>query len=80
MFENYPDVVDVLQLSKMLNISRTNTYRLLKQGTIKSIRIGGQHRIPKQYVVELINKGADIHFDENNKPYNRPIELRRNTG
>ena len=41
MFENYPDVVEVDDLRKMLGgISRKLAYRLLADQEIRSVRVG----------------------------------------
>ena len=40
MFTNYPDIVNIEQMRKMLgNIGVTLAYKLLKQGKIKCIKI-----------------------------------------
>ncbi len=55
MFENYPDVVDVEDLCKMLGgISRKLAYRLLADQEIKSVRIGRTYKIPKVCVIEYL--------------------------
>ena len=55
MFENYPDVVEVNDLCKMLGgISRKLAYRLLSGQEIKSIRIGRTYKIPKIYIIEYL--------------------------
>lgn len=54
MFEMYKDVVDVDQMCEMLNICRTQAYRMLKQGLIKSKRIGRIYKIPKIYIVQYL--------------------------
>lgn len=56
MYENYPDLISVEQLRKMLNIGRNTAYKLLKNNTIKSIRIGKIHKIPKSNVIEYLHK------------------------
>ena len=48
MFTTYKDVVNVNQLAEMLGIGITLAYRLVKQNTIKSIKVGRQYKIPKQ--------------------------------
>lgn len=56
MFENYPDVVNVEDLCKMLGgISRKLAYRLLTNGEIKSVRIGRAYRIPKTCIIEYLS-------------------------
>jgi excisionase family DNA binding protein len=54
MFKNYPDVVSVSEMQKMLNIGRNSAYRLLKTGKVKSIRIGRVHKITKSAIVQYI--------------------------
>lgn len=54
MFTSYPDLVDINQLSEMLNIGSTLTYRLLKENAIKSMKIGRQYKIPKINVIDYL--------------------------
>ena len=54
MFRNYPDVVNVSQLQKMLCIGKNTAYTLLKNNTIKSVRIGRVHRIPKANIIKYL--------------------------
>ena len=54
IFSNYPDVVSLPDLMKMLNIGRNTAYRLLQNGKLKSIKIGKQYRIPKQFIIEYL--------------------------
>lgn len=56
MFTEYPDVVNVEQLSEMLGgISDKTIYRLLKNGAIKSLYVGKRYIIPKAYVLEYLS-------------------------
>lgn len=57
MFSTYPDVVNFTQMREMLgNIGSTLAYKLLKENTIKSIKVGRAYRIPKNNVIKyLIN-------------------------
>ncbi len=55
IFQEYPDVVSVEQLCKMLCIGRNTAYRLLKSGAIQAVRIGRQYRIPKKWVIRYVN-------------------------
>jgi len=54
MFTSYNDVVNVYQLAEMLDIGRSLAYRLVKQNTIKSIKIGREYKIPKLYVISYL--------------------------
>ncbi len=55
MFENYPDVVSVTQLCEMLNIGKDKAYELLRNGTIKSIKVGKKFIIPKKSVIDFLS-------------------------
>ncbi len=57
MFREYPDVVDVDDLCKMLGgISRKLAYRLLTDQEIRSVRIGRSYKIPKICVIEYLTR------------------------
>ena len=56
MFNDYPDVVTVKDLCKMLNIGRNNAYELIRCGEITSLKIGRQIRISKQSIIDFISK------------------------
>lgn len=55
MFTDYPDVVNVTELSEMLgNVSEKTVRRLLKSKTIPSFFIGKRYLIPKINVIEYL--------------------------
>lgn len=55
LFKSYPDVVDVDMLCAMLGgISKKLAYRLLGEGSIKSVKIGRTYKIPKLYIAEYL--------------------------
>lgn len=54
MLEEYPDVLTPYDVLKILNIGRNKMYELLKNGSIRSIRIGRKHRIPKKILIEYL--------------------------
>lgn len=54
MFTSYPDLVDMNQLREMLKIGSTLTYKLLKDNTIKSMKIGRQYKIPKINIIDYL--------------------------
>lgn len=59
-FTEYPGIVSVDQMTKMLDIGRNTAYKLLNDGSIKSIRIGRVHKIPKQNIINFINKSMFV--------------------
>lgn len=44
LFQEYPDVVSVPQLCKMLGVCKGNAYQLLHSGQIKYLRVGQVYR------------------------------------
>lgn len=54
IFSDYPDIVTVAQLQKMLGISRHLAYQYLNDGTIQGVMIGNAYRIPKVNVVDFV--------------------------
>lgn len=55
MFQNYPDVMNIAQLSKLLGVSTKLTTELLKENRIKYIKIGREYRIVKIHVLEYLD-------------------------
>ena len=56
MFNKYNDILTVDELCEVLNIGKNTAYRLLKNGDIKSIKIGRIYKIPKKNVKKYILK------------------------
>ena len=54
MFSEYPDVVCVDDLTKMLHIGRNKAYELINSNTIQSIKIGKKYIIPKFRVIDFL--------------------------
>ena len=54
IFSDYPDVVNVDDLTKMLGIGKNKAYELVNDGKIQSIKIGRKHIIPKFRVIEFL--------------------------
>jgi excisionase family DNA binding protein len=55
LFCDYPDVVNVKQMCKMLGgIAEKTGYRLLHGGEIKYFTIGRSYRIPKIHVIDYL--------------------------
>lgn len=55
MFTDYPDIVNLVQMRKMLGgISNTLAYRILKENIIKSRKVGREYKIPKVNVIKYV--------------------------
>lgn len=50
----YPDVLSPEDVQKILGIGRNAVYRLLTDGTIKSLKVGRRYLIPKLYLLEYM--------------------------
>jgi excisionase family DNA binding protein len=55
VFKEYPDVLDVKQVSTILGVSTKVVYRLLREETLASLKIGREFRIPKVCLMKYIN-------------------------
>ena len=54
VFKEYPDILNVKQVSKLLGISTKTVYRLLREGALDSLKIGREFRIPKVNVMKYV--------------------------
>lgn len=59
MFPDYPDIVTVALLRKMLGISRHLAYELIVQKQIKAFQLGNSYKIPKVNVIDYIIKSQE---------------------
>ncbi|MBU5462775.1 helix-turn-helix domain-containing protein [Lachnoclostridium sp. MSJ-17] len=59
MFREYPDILRIDEIQSMLQIGRNSAYDLLKQGLIKSIKIGKKYIIPKQSVIDFVESACN---------------------
>ena len=54
-FDELPLTLRVEDLMPILGIGRNTAYELVRCGTIRSIRIGKQLRIPKQALIDYLS-------------------------
>jgi len=54
MFADFPDVVTVGEMAKMLKVSAKTAYKILKEDKIKHIAIGRAYKIPKIRIIEFL--------------------------
>ncbi|MBR1535044.1 MAG: helix-turn-helix domain-containing protein [Ruminococcus sp.] len=55
LFREYGDIVSVDDVMTMLHLGRNKVYELLRQGTLKTVRIGKKYIIPKKSVIDFIS-------------------------
>ena len=56
MFTSYPDLVNINQLKEMLGIGITLAYRLVRNKTIKALKVGRQYKNTKKKCYSIFNK------------------------
>ena len=54
MFRDYPDIVNVNQMSKMLGISDKTAYALLRDNKIEHFKVGRTYKIPKIHILSYL--------------------------
>lgn len=47
VFKEYPDVLNVEQVSDVLGVSKKTVYKLIHDGALSSLKVGREFRIPK---------------------------------
>lgn len=51
----YPDILDINQMSLILGVSTKTGYALLQSGKIAYLKVGRSYRIPKVKLLDYIN-------------------------
>ena len=51
MFTAYPDIVNIIQLKEMPGIGINLAYKLVRNQTIPSLKVGREYKIPKRNII-----------------------------
>jgi excisionase family DNA binding protein len=54
ILREYPDILDVEQLSLILSVSKKTAYGVLKRGDIDSLKVGREYKIPKINILKYL--------------------------
>lgn len=54
VLKEYPDIMTVEEMSKALGVSSKTGYKLIKEGVIKSRKVGRSHRIAKVHLLAYL--------------------------
>jgi len=54
VFNGYPEVLDVKQVSKALGISTKTVYKLIRSGALSSMKVGREFRVPKMVIMDYV--------------------------
>lgn len=55
VFTDYPDVLNIPQVSKMLGVCDKTTYKLIATGSLPVIKVGRLYRVTKVSVLNYIH-------------------------
>lgn len=58
-FDDLPDVLTPAEVQSFLRLGRNATYDLLKNGTLRSIRLGQKYLVPRQSLRELLDGDSE---------------------
>ena len=47
VFKDYPDVMNVKQVSSLLGVSTKTVYSLIQKGSLPGMKVGREFRVPK---------------------------------
>ena len=64
MFEQYPDIMSVFEVSDALYIGKNRTYELLETGVLKGFRIGHVWKIPRKSLEEYVLQQSKLTSDK----------------
>lgn len=56
MYEDLNEIITIEELMKLLNIGKNTAYKLLERGEIRAFILGNKWKIPRNSVIEYINK------------------------
>lgn len=59
MFREYPDVLTVANVQRMLHIGRHEVYRLILSRKLHALKVGKSYRIPKVKAIDYLI-GEDV--------------------
>lgn len=54
MFKDYPEILDIAQMSAMHGIITKTGYKIINDGKFPLIKVGRAYRIPKINVIEYL--------------------------
>ena len=55
LLKDYPDIMDIEEMSAALGVSTKTAYKLLREGKITAIKVGRAYRIPKIHLLAYLS-------------------------
>ncbi len=62
--KDFPDLLDINQLSELLGVSTKTGYKMLKNGKIHALKVGRAYRIPKANVLSFFKQQNNLSKNE----------------
>jgi len=62
MFKKEPEVITVIEAAKLLRIGKNKTYKLINDGKLESIKLGGKIIVPKVCLIEFLTNEKNYQF------------------
>ena len=59
MLKDYPDVMNIEQVCEVLGVSTKTGYRILREGKLRSLKIGRAYRVPKAHLFTYLSIGCE---------------------
>ena len=54
ILKDYPEIMSVEETSAALGVSTKTVYKMLKNGTIQTMKVGRAYRIPKVHLLSFL--------------------------
>ena len=54
LIKDYPDVMDVTQVSEILGVSTKTVYKVIREGALSSLKVGREFRILKVNLIRYL--------------------------
>ena len=55
VFSEYPDVLNVKQVSHVLGVSARTVYKIIGDGSLPHLKVGREFRVPKYFLLQYLN-------------------------
>ncbi|MBR3556740.1 MAG: helix-turn-helix domain-containing protein [Oscillospiraceae bacterium] len=64
MFREFPDVMDLKEVCKILGVSTKTGYKLIASGQLHALKVGRSYRVPKVYLFTYLCKDDQSQLEE----------------
>ena len=67
MFREFPDVMTLNEVCKILGVSTKTGYKLIASGQLHALKVGRSYRVPKVYLFTYLCKDGQPQLEEEPK-------------